>query len=86
MEATGGEMTEALPKEDKYGNILCPRCNKYYASDFKKCVRCCLHNTLEFDEEYDIGWRLCVKCRECGKNYGFDNDYLIKNFKIVMDV
>ncbi len=65
------------------GNIQCVKCGKLYSDNFKKCVFCCPHNELILDEEWEGRWILCVKCIECGKDYDFKRDWLIKNFKLV---
>jgi len=71
-------------KQDKYGSVKCEKCGKFYSPSFIKCPRCCKHNELELTEEWHLdGWELDVTCSECGKNYGFDRQWLINNFKLI---
>ena len=68
---------------DKNGNVACNHCKKVQSPSFTACVYCCEHKNLEFDDEYDCGWRLDVFCTDCGKNFDFRNDDLMANYKIV---
>ncbi len=75
-------------ERDKHGNVKCEKCGRWASETFKKCPHCCEHNELELDEGWhgsdeEGGWELEVVCLECGKNYDFDNDWLIENFKLV---
>lgn len=69
--------------EDESGNVACLKCGLVQSSSFKACIKCCEHNNLEFGEDYDSGWHLVVSCHDCGKNFGFDNDDIIRNYRII---
>jgi len=71
-----------------YGNVACKVCNKIQASSFKACIYCCNHDELELVEEWhgpddDGGWELDVECLICGKNFDFQNEQLVNEYKLV---
>ena len=76
-------------ERDEHGNIKCKKCGKFSSENFKKCVHCCPHNNLKLVERWHgpddavYAWELEAECSDCGKNYGFDNKYLINHFKLV---
>ncbi len=71
---------------DQYGNVECKKCKASQAPSNSACMCCCTHETLNFDEEYEVGWKLCVFCAECGKNFDFSNEELMKKYKAVKKV
>lgn len=67
-------------------NISCVLCGLLYSPTFKKCVFCCPHGVLSFDEAVSWhagGWAFTVVCDECGKNFDFSRNKLISNYRIV---
>lgn len=70
-------------KSDGKGNVGCRSCGKMQSEYFKACIYCCPHNTLDLIEEYNNGWSLDVECSDCGKNFDFKIEDLIKNYKVV---
>lgn len=69
---------------DDYGNVACNECGKVQSPDFKRCIDCCDHAELEFEEEWDEGWRITVACSLCGKDHGFGNSLLMARYKVVL--
>ena len=66
---------------DHYGNVACKKCGNVQSPSYKRCIKCCSHDNLAFDEEYDSGWRLTAYCTDCGKD--IDNSELRINYKII---
>ena len=72
-------------KIDKYGNIKCLKCRNFYSPSLTNCPDCCKHEKLDLTEEWtdSDGYKLDVICTTCGRDYGFDNEWIINNFKLV---
>lgn len=72
----------------KNDNVECTKCGKFYSQLFVKCPYCCDHNELHLIEEWNGpdeggGWGLEAVCSECGKNYDFNRNFLIDNYKLI---
>ena len=73
---------------DKYGNIFCKVCNNCQSPSFKKCIKCCTHDVLTFEDNW-VGtdesgsWGFDCVCEDCGKNFDFDLEDLKNNYKVV---
>ena len=66
-------------------NVTCPACGKSQSASFPACIYCCEHDILTFYEDWksddDTGyWGVDVKCKNCGKNFDFDPDVLIREY------
>lgn len=73
---------------DKYGNVACKVCGKEQAPSFRACIYCCKHDELELTEVWGGtddcgGYEFDVFCQTCGKDFGFDRNELIRNYKVV---
>jgi len=79
------ESWKVLGWSDEYGNVKCSTCGRVQSPAFKACLDCCQHDTLDFTEQWidNAGWALDIECSECGKNFGFNNRYMIANYKAV---
>jgi len=64
-------------------SAICKKCGKVQDVSFSACISCCKHDELYFTEEWHCGWHLDVECAICGKNFGFDNDVIIREYKVV---
>lgn len=72
---------------DHYGSVACAKCGGLQADSFKACIYCCNHTVLDFVDEWlgdnDFGgWGLTYVCRECGKNFDFDNEMMKREYEI----
>jgi hypothetical protein len=72
---------------DSYGNVACNSCGAIQSPHFVACIYCCNHDTLLLTEEWHGtdeggGWELAAECASCGKNFGFENDYLISKYQL----
>jgi hypothetical protein len=74
-------------ENDRYENVKCGRCGKFYASLFDKCPRCCTHDILSItdtwtgSEPHGRGWIPDFYCDECGKSEDWDMRDLKQNYK-----
>jgi hypothetical protein len=76
---------------DEYGNVACKKCGGIQSRDFIGCIFCCQHDELKLIEEWqgsDSGgtWGLNVECALCGKNFDFNNEKLMREYKLVLKI
>ncbi len=73
---------------DKHENLQCEVCGQSYAPHFSRCPYCCPHDELEPIEEWrgaddGGGWEIGFQSKMCGRDFGFTNEFIIDNFKLI---